>query len=205
MPVGLRDAKRIETKERIIAAAVDLFLARGLNKTLVDDIAETANVSRRTFFNYFPSKEEVLSEWFRCQGEYLAACFASRPAEEALWASLYTAYLEMRNAFGRDGDRVVKLRRLLAVEPALMAKKYECVASTTDNLTGVVERRLPKTADRTLRAHVFVQAALGAYNSASLHWEAAPSRRSFEATLKRAFYLAEPKVVAPPRNTSPKP
>ena len=174
---------------------MELFLAQGFEKTLVDDIAAAAHVSRRTFFNYFPSKQDVLSEWFRDQGEHLAASFSASPRDESPWSSLEAAYVGMRGAFGRDNNRVLKLRRLFAIEPGLLAKKYECVASTMNRLTLVVEQRLPKTSDRKLRAQVLVQAAVGAYNSACADWEDAPGKRSFESVLMRAFSLAEPEVA----------
>ena len=172
--MSLRETKQAETRSKITDATVDLLLARGLQGTLVDEIAAAACISRRTFFNYFPTKQDVFAEWFRRQGDYLAACVSARPKDEAPWASLHYAYREMRLEFGRDGDRVLKLRQILAAEPLLLAKKYECLASTMRNLTPVIEQRLKKTVNRVLVAHVYVQAAMGAYNAACAEWEAAP-------------------------------
>lgn len=58
--VGVRDRKRAETFRRIHEAAVDLTLRDGLAAATVADIAERAGVSRRTFFNYYPSKEDAV-------------------------------------------------------------------------------------------------------------------------------------------------
>lgn len=58
----LRERKKIETKQRILEAAIQLFQARGFDQTSVDEIAAQASVSRATFFNYMNSKENVLHE-----------------------------------------------------------------------------------------------------------------------------------------------
>ena len=193
---GLRYEKRIETKATIADAAVDLFLERGFRHTLVDDIAKAARVSRRTFFNYYPTKQDILSEWFRSQGEYLVTSVSTQPKEEPVWKSLQTAYGSMHSFYGQNSERILKLRRLLIIEPLLMAKKYECLAFTMRNLTPVVEQRLKNVANRPFMALVFVQAAMGAYNAACADWESNPQGRHFKVILKRAFSLAEPAIAS---------
>ncbi|WP_280275033.1 TetR/AcrR family transcriptional regulator [Nocardia wallacei] len=59
-PSALRDRKRERTRRALLEAAVDLFETRGYESTTVADIAATAEVGTRTFFNYFESKEELL-------------------------------------------------------------------------------------------------------------------------------------------------
>jgi AcrR family transcriptional regulator len=58
---GLRERKRIATRRAILMAALQLVRERGLEATTVDEISRLADVSPRTFFNYFPSKEEALA------------------------------------------------------------------------------------------------------------------------------------------------
>jgi AcrR family transcriptional regulator len=59
-PEGLRERKRRETSERIIERGLKLFVKNGYDGTTLDAIAEAAGISRRTFFYYFKSKEDVL-------------------------------------------------------------------------------------------------------------------------------------------------
>lgn len=61
-PLGRRGRKKQETRERILEMARRLFAAKGYNGTTVEEIAEAAEVSRATFFNYFPVKPILLSE-----------------------------------------------------------------------------------------------------------------------------------------------
>ena len=59
-PMGRRERRSCETRERIFRAAMNLFRDRGFHKTTVEDITEASDVGKGTFFNYFPTKEHVL-------------------------------------------------------------------------------------------------------------------------------------------------
>jgi AcrR family transcriptional regulator len=60
-PQGRRERRRIETREKIFRAAMQLFAERGFFQTTTEDITEAADVGQGTFFNYFPTKQHVLS------------------------------------------------------------------------------------------------------------------------------------------------
>jgi len=84
--VGRRERKKEETKRKIFEAAVKLFTDKGFNAATVDEIAEAADVSKGTFFNYFPRKEAIaqylFEEWAEV-GEQLVA-ETTLPAEERI-------------------------------------------------------------------------------------------------------------------------
>src|SRR3979490_3518432 len=82
---GLRERKKQRTRETIARAAHELFATRGYQTTTLPDIAEAADVSTRTIFAYFPSKEDILFSDFPAMKEALARALAERPeGEEAL-------------------------------------------------------------------------------------------------------------------------
>jgi AcrR family transcriptional regulator len=60
---GLRARKRRQTRQRIIEAGLRLFMANGYEATTLDDVAEAADISRRTYFSYFASKDDLLLAW----------------------------------------------------------------------------------------------------------------------------------------------
>src|SRR5438477_9368942 len=83
--LGLRERKKQRTRETIARAARELFAERGYHATTLPDIAEAADVSTRTIFAYFPSKEDILFSGFPLMKEALAQALAERPeGEEAL-------------------------------------------------------------------------------------------------------------------------
>jgi AcrR family transcriptional regulator len=83
---GRRERKKEETKNRIFVAAAQLFHEKGFDATTVDEIAERADVSKGTFFNYFPRKEalgyHLAEEWLREIEQ--AAAESERSAEERI-------------------------------------------------------------------------------------------------------------------------
>src|SRR5882762_3493083 len=76
---GLRERKKQLTRETIARAAHALFAERGYHATTLPDIAEAADVSTRTIFAYFPSKEDILFSDFPVMKEALAEALAERP------------------------------------------------------------------------------------------------------------------------------
>ncbi len=82
---GLRERKKQRTREAIARAAHELFAERGYHATTLPDIAEAADVSTRTIFAYFASKEDILFSDFPLMKQALAQALAERPeGEEAL-------------------------------------------------------------------------------------------------------------------------
>src|SRR6266542_584086 len=82
---GLRERKKQRTRETIASAAQELFAERGYHATTLPDIAEAADVSTRTIFAYFPSKEDILFSEFPVMKDALSQALADRPeGQEAL-------------------------------------------------------------------------------------------------------------------------
>jgi AcrR family transcriptional regulator len=77
--LGLRERKKRRTRETIARVALDLFEERGYQATTLDDIAEAADVSTRTIFSYYPSKEDILFADFPEMKNALARALDERP------------------------------------------------------------------------------------------------------------------------------
>src|SRR3954471_10633566 len=60
---GRRERRKIEVRQRLFRAALQLFAIKGFNATTVEDITQAADVGKGTFFNYFPTKEYLLADW----------------------------------------------------------------------------------------------------------------------------------------------
>jgi AcrR family transcriptional regulator len=92
-PEGRRDRKRREMRARIAEVAMRLFRERGFQAVTIDEIAEGADVSKPTFFNYFPAKEDVVQAWQDQFADALTDALLARPAEEGAAAAVKGAML----------------------------------------------------------------------------------------------------------------
>lgn len=84
MPHGRREANKARTREAVVDAATHLLHSQGLAGLTAELVADEAGISRRTFFNYFPSVEAVFASQAAEVIEEMGVALASRPAEESL-------------------------------------------------------------------------------------------------------------------------
>src|SRR3954469_24801001 len=85
---GLRERKKERTRVALEAAALRLFEEHGYDETTVEQIAEVADVSTRTFFRYYPTKADVLLRDQVARLEMVRTFLDGRPADEPIIASL---------------------------------------------------------------------------------------------------------------------
>ncbi len=90
--IGLRERKKAETRTALGRAALSLALERGLDGVTADDIATAANVSVRTFHNYFASKEDAVVAAWRSEFQVYVEDLKNRPADEPILASLESVF-----------------------------------------------------------------------------------------------------------------
>ena len=138
---SLRERKKLQTRSAIIGRAVELFNTQGFYNTSIDDIADAADVSRGTFFNYFGYKEAVIVEFGR---DLMIALTAQ--VDEQIAANvtaeriIYRIWLEVRSLLEEHGEAVVVLSHELLnpdVERAVRAAQAftltELVAKVATN------------------------------------------------------------------------
>ena len=90
-PVNRRTRRRAEIREKLFQAALSLIMSRGLQQTTVSDITEAADLGKGTFFNYFPTKEHVLVEFYQRHRERLEERLrAVRQGQESAITALET-------------------------------------------------------------------------------------------------------------------
>jgi len=92
-PLGLRERKKQETRDALSWAVIRLSVERGWEHVTVADVAAAANVSERTFRNYFSSKAEAVSARHLDRMRRIAAELRDRPGEEPLWDAITEAVL----------------------------------------------------------------------------------------------------------------
>ena len=116
---GLRERKRAKTHARIQAEAMRLFVARGFDATTMDDIAAAAEVARRSLFDYFESKEEIV---FSTRADFsllIAEAIGRRPADEPLLDMVENGLVALGKGYVSPQTR--DLARLIHSTPTLKA------------------------------------------------------------------------------------
>ncbi|WP_067825095.1 TetR family transcriptional regulator [Nocardia inohanensis] len=129
-PSGLREREKARVRRELIDAALRLFESRGFEQTTVQEIADAAQVSRRTFHRHFPSKTAVV---FAHEADVMAALLAamdSRPPEEpvfpAVRAALREFILDPERAAERtaQADTARRARELLLSHPEIRRENF---------------------------------------------------------------------------------
>ncbi|MEV7924016.1 TetR family transcriptional regulator [Kitasatospora sp. NPDC088779] len=137
--MGLRERKKERTRETIAATAIRLFLDRGFDQVSITEIAEAAEVSRRTLFAYFPTKEDLVLQRFADHESEAARTVRARPADqpplEALRAAMLDALARRDPNTGLcDDPEVMAFLRMIVETESLAARIIRYAARGSDEL-----------------------------------------------------------------------
>jgi AcrR family transcriptional regulator len=175
---SLRERKKAATRLALHRAVVELAAAKGLDAVTVDAIADHANVSRRTFSNYFANKEEALLYGERTRYEQLLAALRARPKSETPWQALRQSVPVLSEALGKvDPVRIAQIR-LIRRHPSLAAQQLALQCDADD----------PVAAE--LRARVIAGTFLAALRAALGVWIDQQESRSLPAVVDQALGMA---------------
>jgi AcrR family transcriptional regulator len=196
---GLRERKKADTRLALHEAAMRLAVEHGLDHVTVESIADAANVSRRTFSNYFSSKEEALFHGDAERLRRMLELVREQPLDEAPWTALSTAAERLTaEAYDADPDASwLAQRRRLHPAPALLAHQVAAYGALEDELAAELARRIPG-ADVELRSRVLAASFLATVRVATQHWLDQPRGRLVD-TVRAALAQAPPAEGEPVR------
>ena len=166
MSLSLRERKKLKTRASIQKEAMRLFLEKGYGETTIEEIAEAVEISPSTFFNYFPSKEDVV-----LQDELdplILAAFDSQPPGLSPIAALRNAIRIVFKDLTPEQDAMMRQRiRLMSSEPELRATMLNQFAELVDQIAHLLATRVGRSAD-DFAMHNLAGALLGVMMSAML-------------------------------------
>ncbi len=145
-----RARKKRETRQALRLAALRLVDAQGLEQVTVDMIAAAADVSPRTFFNYFPTKEDALLGPGADVRADIEQFWSMRPRDEPPLMTLRTMLVERAETFSKSGDEMDLRMRVLAANPALYARFHAGFQELERVVREAVARRCGLDAERDL-------------------------------------------------------
>ncbi|QNE79537.1 TetR family transcriptional regulator [Streptomyces finlayi] len=175
-------------REALAEAAFQLFLERGYEQTTVDDIVARAGVGRRSFFRYFPSKEDaVFPDHESCLAD-MTALLDGRDGPDPVGAVCDAARLVMR-MYAANPEFSVQRYGLTQEVPGLRTYELSVVRRYEGTLAGYLRRRWAESPDGGLRADVVAAAVVAAHNNALRSWLRSGGVGDAEAAVDHALGL----------------
>jgi AcrR family transcriptional regulator len=193
---GLREQKKQRVEAELARAAMSLFAAQGFDTVTVDAIARAAGVSRRTFFRYFPSKEDVFFARRREQTARLSALLSSPRPGEIPFETVRRALLALSAEHQASKRRIRVEHAILAGSPALVAKDLDWDRRVEGAFARTLESGAGRSAATRRRARVCAGALVGALRVVIEDWVQGGCRGDLRAAGSEALGWIEP--LAPP-------
>jgi AcrR family transcriptional regulator len=168
---GLRDRKKATTSQAIVDAAMKLFAGRHFADVSIDEIAVASGIARRTFFRYFPTKEDVFLDPRRLDRDYAAVAMRARaPGEDDVALVIRVLAEIQRRGFSMfKPEHQVELHRLTHFEPELAARSWLLMEQVRDVLVaGLVSQRFSRS--EQFRARILVSSCIMVVDSGITTW-----------------------------------
>jgi AcrR family transcriptional regulator len=168
---GLRETKKAGTAQAIVDAAMELLRGRHFSDVSVDEIVAAARIGRRTFFRYFPTKEDVLLDRRRIDRAYAMAALRDRSPGEDDVALLMRVLVEIqRRGFAAfKPEHQLELHRLSHSEPELAARSWLLMEEVRDILVAGLAGPDPGRSE-LLRARVLASACIMVVDAGITTW-----------------------------------
>jgi AcrR family transcriptional regulator len=184
-PTGLRERKKQRTRDAIQREAMRLFQEQGYEATTIEQIAEAADISPSTFFNYFPTKEDVVFN--DPYDPIFISLFLARPSDEPLSVALRRTFSESLSAIlERDRDTILARVKMTVGVPALRARLWGEVERNYDLFAAVLAERTGRD-PYAFDLRVSVMMIIGAMFAAELEWLRNDGRDDLVELINRAL------------------
>jgi AcrR family transcriptional regulator len=173
-----RERKKRQTRDALVRAALRLFDAQGYEQTAVREITDAVDVSERTFFRYFASKEDLALSFVRDFAGALLRALAERPAAEAPLTALRNAFrTSLLEVTGDEGPHAEESTYLLVVRlidstPSLLAAHLRYLHDHDDEIVRVLAGREGVDPETDLRPRIIAVVFGGLVSLATKDWRA---------------------------------
>jgi AcrR family transcriptional regulator len=187
-PSGLRQLTRASVRDQLAEHALRLFDENGFDATTIDDVAASVGMSARTFFRYFPAKEDVVIGDPTEFGTRVSNAAAARPATEPAWTTLRRAFDALDLSAAEDVTRGLRTMRVMMSTASLRARNVEKHIAWAALLEPVIVAKVGGPAEtRSFRAQTLIHAALSCLDVALAEWTRRDGATPAAALLDEAF------------------
>jgi len=202
-PTPIRERTRRLAQTELTTVAQDLFLEHGYDETTVDQIAAAAGMSKRTFFRYFPSKDDLVIGKYDLFGDRMADALDARPTDEPVWESLRRVFDIALDYVQDDRQRARNdaMEHIVQSTPQLTARYLEKLQRVQALLIGRVAERLALSATDP-RPAAIVAAAFACMQTARASWLGSDQSQPFDTFLDDAMSPFAIDIIGIPRSSS---
>ena len=193
-PASLRERKKLATRRSLRRIALELAAERGFSNVTVEDIAEAAEVSTRTFFNYFPSKEAALfgndPERVDALREQIAQAAPGESALDALRAAMTSdaqAVADELTELGGDPASWLRRAKEAHADPHLRAARAAQMAMVERAITEGLAQRLGTDPDADPYPALLAATAAGVFRTSLAFWAASGGTAPLDQLINLAF------------------
>ncbi|MDB5488808.1 MAG: TetR family transcriptional regulator [Reyranella sp.] len=190
-PEGLRERKRRETLQRITDAGMRLFIEKGYEATTLDEITAEAGISRRTFFYYFKSKDDILLSLQNGIGDMIVGALQLVPRDKRPLDALRDAIVTVCAAV--PADDMIAIDRLMRSSEAVQARKQASYIQHERAVFAALRERWPEP-ERETGLRLVAMLAIGAMRLACDVLSREDGKRPLPELLHEAFDALENEI-----------
>jgi AcrR family transcriptional regulator len=200
--LSLRERKKLRTRAALVDAALTLFTERGFDGVTLDELCEAVEVSKRTFFRNFASKEQVASAplealWNSLRDDVELLSFGHAPVLEVLQEALLAALVRMEDGGAAWVTRVRLNQRLAESTPSMAAYGLQYCDRTSAAIEATLRRRLDLRPGDP-RPRLALDLVVAAFHAALRAWAAGPGELTHAGlvTELRSIFTTIPDAVS---------
>ncbi|WP_280386192.1 TetR/AcrR family transcriptional regulator [Nocardia wallacei] len=180
----LRERKKQRTRQALVDTALELFTERGFDTVTLDELCDAVDISKRTFFRNFTSKEDVAMAPLRDMWAAFLADLATRePGSQPLLRTLQDGLLATLDRMPPDGwaDRAARSHRLARTTPSMGASNLQFCDRTVRDALAILHDRFAVDPRTDRRPRLTLDIAVAAFHSALDTWSSGPGNLSTAA------------------------
>lgn len=186
---NLREQLKATTRQELTRIGIDLFLEQGFANTTIDQIVAPVGISKRTFFRYFKTKEDLVFEWQTQMAPALVLELNARPREEAPFKAVSETLFSLLTRINENPELAFALMRLLKETPSLAGRDMENRMVWEQALTAALIDREGSKVMARLKARIIVGMAMTAWTAALDEWYAGGGNTNLRPITEQAFSL----------------
>lgn len=184
--VGLRERKKRERRRRIEDAAIELFERQGFDATTIEQIAAAADIAPRTFFSYFPTKDDLVLADYTDRLDRIIAEFARRPEAEPAWDALSASFAAVAADYTTEVDRLASRFTIMATAPSVYARSLQLQAGWEQTLSDHLAERLGASLDDPA-PRLLAATAVAVMRASLRHWLTSDHPEPLPVLVEKAF------------------